>query len=274
MRAPAEPVLTPEDRAIWSAYERQALAHSRTLVHARRVEAARRIAADFHAANPNGYLAWSAGKDSTALVHLVRVDRGLDVPAMSIKDDLDFPGEEEYLARWAGEWGVRLEIVRPAFSLQGFLRDRGSELDPSEDMHGRAAALSREGFYPLIDEYVARTGQRAVYLGLRAEESRGRARNLWTHGTCYERRDGIRVCQPLVRWRGVDVFSYLLARGIEPLAIYRCAAFHGGDPSRVRKSWWVPGAHTSRGGMVWLKRYWPSLYRQLEELLPSAARFA
>jgi hypothetical protein len=37
----------------------------------------------------------------------------------------------------------------------------------------------------------------------------------------------------------------------------------------LRKSWWVPGAHTD--GVAWLARYYPSLYRQLCAWLPGIA---
>lgn len=281
LRTAHEPILTEEDLCLWNAWSRAALAHARTRLHARRVDEARRIAVDAMTADQSAhvddwYVGWSAGKDSTALVHLLRVDLGMDdIAVMSVKDDLDFPGEEEYLTRWATAWGIRVDIVRPRFSLQDLLAARGEDLDASEDFHGRAAELSREGFYPIIDEYVKRTGRNRAFLGLRAEESFGRSRNVAMNGVTYTRKsDGVTVCQPLARWTGLDVFGYLLSREIEPLHVYRCLALHHGDAGRVRKSWWVPGANTRHGGMVWLRRYYPSLHRKLCELLPSAGRYA
>ena len=95
------------------------------------------------------YLGWSAGKDSTAMTHLVCVEgEHRDWHILSIKDDLDFPGEEKYVRRWAAAWGLQsLDVVHPPFSLQAWLRDHAADLDAGDDMHGRMAGLSREGFY-------------------------------------------------------------------------------------------------------------------------------
>lgn len=272
----SEPVLTDLDRAEWAAYLRRARAHGSTAAHRRRVEEARAVTRAFLRSHPLAYVAWSGGKDSTALVALaaeVAEEVGWIPVALSIKDDLDFPGEEEYVRSLADRLGYHLDVVHPAVSLQGWLRARGPGLAADADFHGRRAALSREGFYPLIDAYVTTTGRRAVLLGLRAEESKGRAANLGLRGATYRRADGTWVGCPLARWDGVDVFAYLLRRGIEPLPIYRCCRLHGGDPGRVRKSWWVPGASTRLGGMAWLRTYWPSLHARLGELVPSARFF-
>lgn len=266
-----EPFLTSDDRRIWDAWARQALAHARTLQHARRLDVARRLVAEMAAVAPDAYVAWSAGKDSTALVHLVCVECGVPARAMAVKDDLDFPGEEDYLREHAARWGVVLDVVRPPFSLQAWLAGHAHELEADEDLHSRSAAFSQAAFYDVVAAYRERAGTPGVYLGLRAEESRGRAMNRATHGTLYQKRDGERVCTPLADWRGIDVYAYLLSRSVDMLPVYRCVRFHE-RPDRVRKSWWLPGASTRHGGMVWLRAYYPSLYRRLCELLPDAGR--
>ena len=261
-----EPVLTDDDRDLWAAWSETSCLWARGSVHAHRVDEARRAIADMQERAPRAYIAWSGGKDSTAMAHLAA---GLGVRvAMSVKDDLDFPGEEEYLRVLAAQWGIRLDIERPAFSLQSWLVEHPG-LDASDDMHGRATAFSEAAFYSLIDAYRDRHGCPGVYLGLRGEESRGRKMNLATRGLVYEKCGGEIVCQPLARWRGIDVFAYLLSRDIPVLPLYRCVALRR-EPDRIRKSWWLPGADSKRGGMIWLRTYWPSLYGRLCEIMPSA----
>lgn len=84
------------------------------------------------------------------------------------------------------------------------------------------------------------------------------------------------VACPLADWSGMDVLTYLLVTGIEPLHVYRCIAFaHVREPWRIRKSWWIQGdASTRRGGVTWLRHYYPSLYRQLLAWFPRAQGFA
>lgn len=268
-----EPRLTPEDRRIWDAWRRQALTHARTRRHLGRVESARREIERMAERRPDAYVAWSAGKDSTALVHLVRVECAVPGRVMAVKDDLDFPGEEEYLRELADAWGVDLDILRPPFSLQAWLAEHAADIEADEDLHSRSAAFSKAAFYAVVRAYRESMGAPGVYLGLRAEESRGRALNRYQRGRTYQKADGEVVCQPLADWTGIDVYAYLLSRGIDLLPMYRCVRLHE-RPDRVRKSWWLPGASTRHGGMVWLRAYYPSLYRRLCELLPDAGRHA
>jgi len=205
-----EPILTSADRSTWEQWERLALAHAGLAVHKARVQRSLGIVADMAKRCPSAYIAWSGGKDSTALVHLVCVEAGLPVRAMSIKDDLDFPGEEEYVLDLSAEWGVACDIVRPPFSLQDWLKQHGAELDPGEDMHGRDVAFAKKAFYLVVEAYRLSHASPGVYLGLRKEESRARMMNRIQRGPIYTKKTGETVCQPLCDWtgsKGIDLDS-------------------------------------------------------------------
>lgn len=265
-----EPRLTDDDRRAWETFRMTALAHAGRRIHRDRVERARRIIEDALHQHPNACVMWSGGKDSTALTHLVCVELGARLPVYSEKDDLDYPGEEDYVRDLASQWGADLRVIRPPFSLREWMREHAPELRADEDMHSRSAELSKAAFYSLVEEATATHD--LVFLGLRAEESRGRAMNRATRGTMYRKQNGQVVCQPLADWRGLDVYAYLFARGIDVLPVYRCIGLmHADEPWRVRKSWWIPGAATRHGGIVWLRRYWPSLYADLCRMLPDAS---
>lgn len=265
-----EPYLTTEDHRIYNTWMRQAAVHARTTLHRRRVDKAGAVVEDMAERCPDAYVAWSGGKDSTALMHLAS-SRGVR-RAMSEKDDLDFPGEEEYVRNLAAAWDVEVDILRPPFSIETWLREHAADIDPTEDMHGRTADLSRQAFYGPIETYSADRGRPGVYLGLRAEESRGRTMNRATRGALYQKNSGEMICTPLADWLGIDVYAYLASRGIEPLSVYRCVRMHE-SPDRVRKSWWLPGSHTRHGGMRWLSTYYPSLFRRLCDIWPQAQAF-
>lgn len=266
----SEPILLPEDHRIWNVWKRGALAHAKTQLHRRRLERARGIVLDMAERCPNAYVGWSGGKDSTALTHLVAVECGVQAHAMSVKDDLDYPGEEDYIQGLADAWGIRLDIVRPPMSLQAWLADHRHELSAMEDVHSRSSEFSRKAFYEPIRMYAEVLGLPGVYLGLRAEESHGRRMNRATHGSLYSKADGETVCTPLADWKGIDIYAYLLSREIAPLPVYRCVRLHD-SPDRIRKSWWLPGSHSRKGGMVWLRLYYPSIFARLCELLPDAS---
>lgn len=271
----SEPVLSAEDVRVWEGWRRTFGLHTRTLGYQRALLDAKRIAARALDGAAKPMVSWSGGKDSTALTHLLRVGLGADVLAVSEKDDLDYPGEEEYVRGSAAAWGLRLEIVRPPVSPMAWLLERRGELSAGEDMHSRAAGLSRACFYGVMER--ANEGHDVVFWGLRTEES-GRRRALLTQkGASYTLKSGVRRCAPLARWTGLDVLAYLQAHGIEPLSVYRCCGFlpeHRLKPWLIRKSWWIPGAHASNGWAVWLKRYWPSLFARLTDLTYDARCYA
>lgn len=225
----------------------------------------------------------SAGKDSTVMWHLLAVEMGLPFEAVSEKDDLDYPGEESYLAALSSAWGAPVRIVRPPISPAAFIEDmaKRGDLRPGDDIHGRSAALSKACFYNVITEAVK--GYSVSALGLRAEESGTRRTVIQELGRSYELRGKAKKghprqirCNPVGGWSGIDVYAYAVSRGFDLLHVYRCVGFHPehrAEPFRVRKSWWLPGAESSRGQVAWLFRYYPSLYERMRGWMPHASMF-
>jgi len=271
----AEPVLTAADRAAWDRWSRTCAMHARTVEHRRRVESARRTVAEAFDASTSWAVMVSGGKDSTALASVVAgVAPGVQLA--SEKDDMDYPGEREYVEHLAARLGCPIDIITPPVSPREVIARMGAEVGAMGDWHGRAAELSRVCFYEPVEAYSSRFA--GVFLGLRQDESRGRRMNRATHGRLYRKAsarhaDGQLVCTPLADWRDVDVYGYLGARGIDLLPVYRCIDFmHRDRPGAIRKSWWIPEGNAARhGGVAWLRRYYPSLYRTLIEWVPSAS---
>lgn len=257
----SEPLLTEEDHRIWTKWKRICLLHARTKSYKRRVELARSCIKDMHFRCPDAYIAWSAGKDSTAMTHLIAsIIPG--VRAMSIKDDCDFPDEVEYIQYLANKWNVNLDVIGPDFSMQDYLASLDTELD--SDLHSRTSEFSKLGFYSIIEEYRNKFEFPGVFLGLRKAESDYRLLNRIKNGMIYTKADGETVCQPICDWSNIDVYAYLFEHDIELLPVYRCVRLHK-CPGDVRKSWWV----TARGrNVIWLRTYYPSLYNRLRQLIP------
>lgn len=268
-----EPMLRSEDVACWERWRSVFALHARSRDHARVVDEARRIIGRELDRSSAPQVSWSAGKDSTALTHLVVVGCGAKhVRVVSEKDDLDYPGEETYITELAREWGAKLDILRPPMSPLEFIERRAAMMSCGEDIHGRSAALSKACFYGVME--AANAGHDLVMMGIRAEES-GRRRILGqTRGAAYTIKSGTRRAHPLMHWRGLDVYAYLQSVGVEPLHVYRCVALmHEREPWRLRKSWWLPGRSAGHGQVAWLRRYWPSLWAKVKHLFPDARAY-
>ena len=222
----SEPILTDEDHRIWGLWRMVALSHSKTDRHKHKIDMAKKHVEAMMEVAPGAYIALSGGKDSSAMAVLI-AEMGLRPRVMSVKDDLDFSGEEEFVQSLCNMLSLAVDVVRPPFSLQQWIADHGHDMPADEDMHGRSAEFSQAAFYGVIDAYRERAGTPGVYLGLRKGESHGRMMNRATHGTVYQKKQtGEWVCQPLCDWTGLDVFAYLFAHDVPILDVYRCCRCH------------------------------------------------
>ncbi len=279
-----EPLLRAEDYRAWDAWMKVVWLHRRSLAFRRAVDQARRVTEQALASATKPSVSCSGGKDSIDLAHLVGVlCGGKHAVVHSEKDDLDFPGEEAYVQRWASEWGLDLRILRPPISPRAWLEQHAGGMSGMDDVHGQLAALSKACFYPVMR--AADEGHDLVFLGLRAEESRVRRILRARRGLTYDLKGyadahpGERQvrCNPLADWRGIDVYAYAEEHGIELLPVYRCIGWlpeHRAKPWLVRKAWWLPGSHAANGQAAWLKHYWPSLYEVYVRLFGDARSFS
>lgn len=263
-----EPILQADDIEIWDRWMLTAETHAKTRAFARRVDSAKRVL-EAGAAHQPASVSWSGGKDSTAVVHLACVEMGMgDVyDVRSEKDDLDFPGEREYVERLGAAWGLRLRVYEPPVSLVAYMDERAGRMSAGDDIHSRRSDLSKRFFYPLTREMDE--GLELVVLGLRSGESAIRRGLRERRGRLYQLASGTWRALPIADWSGLDVFAYIASRGIEILPVYRCVGLmHASEPWRIRKSWWVPGSSAQDGKMAWLRRYYPSLYARAARWFP------
>ncbi len=268
-----EPVLSAEDVAVWKRWEATFALRARSREFRRRVDEAKRIAARELERASAPCVAWSAGKDSTALAHLVAVELATThVTLVREKDDLDYAGAEEYVTALAASWGAPLTIVRPDVSPAEWVAARARNMSLGDDIHSRSAGLSKACFYGVMER--ANQNHDLVMMGLRAEESGLRSQLIRRKGASYALKSGERRAHPIGALTGLDVLTYLHAVGVEPLHVYRCVAFlHATEPWMIRKSWWLPGISARHGQVAWLRRYYPSLYERAKRLFGNAASF-
>ena len=240
--------------------------HARTRLHTCRIDVARKAINDWLERSISPAVMWSGGKDSTVMAHLA-LSLAPEIELVSEKDDLDYPGERDYVEQLAGDWRANLTVLEPETSPAQWMTDNASCITVGDDMHGRAAELSKACFYSIVENY---SSGRSIMLGLRTEESKGRNAHRASRGLVYQAR-GQLVAQPIADWTGIDVYAYCLTHGIELLPLYQCVGLmHARDPWRIRKSWWIQGSAGVTGGIQWLRYYYPSLYYKLLEWIPLA----
>lgn len=236
--------------------------------HRRRVERALDFIAETLAVCRNPYVAWSGGKDSTTLLHLCMRLRP-DIPAVCCQTDIELPDNVEFVSRAAAAMGANLTLIRPQVSAWQVLRECGG---PFGQVNIATSRLDRECFFEPLMKYVRERGHDLAFLGLRGEESRGRLLNRRARGLRYQNRArSITIATPLADWSGRDIMAYLTSNGIPINPVYSKTRFHP-EPERIREGWWVPGEQAAaRGAVVWLRHYYPELYRRLAQEWPEVA---
>jgi len=212
------------------------------------------------------YVAWSGGKDSTALAHLVtRLYPETEI--WSEKDDCDFPGEYEYVKMVGEKYNFNLKITF-CDSLWQAIQDQ--KIDICEDLHSRGTAFSDQFFYSEVAKQEARHD--GCFLGLRDQESRGRRLNTYMRSAIYQKKNGKYICNAIHHWSAVDVFSYLVSHEIPILDVYFKTKFMG-HPTKIRKSWMLPSHQASQGYCSWLRYYYPEMFEQLKALHPEVKSY-
>lgn len=274
-RGVSEPILTEDDEARWASWMRACLEHSRTHAHKRRVDRGLATVREALATCDPWCVMFSGGKDSRVLVQLVCVDAGYRGRVISHKDDLDFPESEPYVRRVGEELGLDLAVVRPPVSPAEWMRDNAAKGGMTVDLHSRQSEIARAAWWDTIDNETAAFA--GYFDGLAAHESKARRINRMYRGNLYEKNHRVRgkimVAHPLHDWTPHDIYGYCAARGIELLPLYKCIGLMDSvEPWQLREEWWAPSERQAER-VAWLRRYYPSLYRQLCAWMPDARMY-
>jgi len=236
--------------------------------HRRKIERALEFIAATLDSCRKPYVGWSSGKDSTVVLHLCQQLRP-DIPALCCQTDIDLPDNEWFVPEIVRRLRINFTSVRPKVSAWQILRECGG---PFGQVNVATSRLDRECFYEPMAEVVRERGYDLTFLGLRAEEAKGRRMNRRLRGLRYfNRTHGIEIAQPIADWSGRDVMAYLVANDIPINPVYAKTRFRP-EPERVREGWWIPGEQqATQGGIVWLRYYYPQLYQRLAVEWPEVA---
>ena len=162
------------------------------------------------------YIAFSGGKDSLVVAHLVSRVAG-SIPMVYCDDELLYPEHIEYMEAAKARIGDRLRIVQGAGLHRQWFRPWKPGMDwwrtPHRDMEALPWATDRT---VSPGELASRLGYNGVFLGLRRGESVRRA-DILEASTGIDRLNSIWYCNPLIEWTGDDVWDYIHEHGLDVL---------------------------------------------------------
>jgi 3'-phosphoadenosine 5'-phosphosulfate sulfotransferase (PAPS reductase)/FAD synthetase len=204
------------------------------------------------------YVAFSTGKDSTALLNLVREQCPnvavvyLDSPGCALPESLKLLDTYERQGMNLIRWQVKsfLEIYREV-DLE----------DPRWD-----AITMKELVYKPVKQLITEHGFDGIFLGLRADESHARRVSAHMRGELFFRKSNqVIECLPLLWWSADDVWTHILSEDL----LYNAAYDHGFE----RVCFWCGQSGRTRGRWVTLKRHWPQLFNQLAAEFPEVTLY-
>jgi len=209
----------------------------------------------------NPYLAFSGGKDSLCVLHLVREQRP-DVPAVYFDANNAFPEVEELLAQTPNL--IRFQADEPfleTLARYGFGADEAKALD---------RATMKSTVWNPVNRLIARYQFDGMAYGLRKQESHRRKVHGLTRGAVFQyKRDGLWGCQPVTDWKYMDVWAYIVSQNLSYCATYD--KMWDMPEAEQRISYWAGETNRERGRWAWLKRNYPDLFNQFRQRFPEAS---
>lgn len=196
-------------------------------------------------------LAFSAGKDSTVLLHLVR-QFSPNIITIWGNTTIEFPECIQFAKRLQREWNLNFYEARPDRSFWWIVENYGWPLmGKTFGVGGVAHKESREQFFDDLAERGELNGDYAiqaevpissacctflkerpseklqkalgvdgVFLGILASESRQRMFNFLQYGEWYKPKGGVWKCHPLAIWTDDDIWAYIRRFNVPYASLY------------------------------------------------------
>lgn len=238
------------------------LLHSRTREHKTKVAKAREAVTQWLACTCLRYVSFSAGKDSTCTLALVR-EQARGTLAVYWDAACAFPEVETLIAQTPH--CLKYPAAEPFLeTLSRFGVHCGTELE---------RATMRSTVTEPIKAFLSEVNCDGAAYGLRAEESYGRLMNRRKRGPVfYSKQFKVWMCQPVCDWSYLDVWAFIVSNDLAYCGTYD--RMWDLPEAEQRISYWAGETNRQQGRWLWLRRNYPALWSKLRNRLPEAEAYA
>lgn len=154
-------------------------------------------------------VAWTGGKDSTVLLHLIRTcfDGTIPFPVMFNDSTMEFDEIYEFTGRITNEWGINLVIVRhDVKELEVFHKTQDGE---------RKKELVRIMKIHALDRFQKKNGIEAYIAGIRLDEHPARSKESY-----FSPRVGHTRIHPILHFSEQDIWEYIKTFSVPYARLY------------------------------------------------------
>jgi 3'-phosphoadenosine 5'-phosphosulfate sulfotransferase (PAPS reductase)/FAD synthetase len=204
------------------------------------------------------YISFSGGKDSLVLLILCRELGLTNIPVFTQGDDLDFDFKEEYCKRI---------VSKMDFQDYNYIHSDVSALEKLKNIDLSKDSQIKGVFSHVYRKFAKNRNLDASITGLRIEESKKRKKMILARSEIFENKKNIWQCNPIARWSGIDVFSYIIQRDVEYIEIYD-KDDEETAPHDIRFSWAFSPEFASKGSATFLKKNYPEKFVKLCRINP------
>lgn len=154
-------------------------------------------------------VAWTGGKDSTVLLHLIRTyfNGSVPFPVMFNDSTMEFDEIYEFIARMTDEWGINLVIVKhDDKELEAFYKTKDGE---------RRKEFVRIMKIHALDSFQKKHGLEAYVAGIRWDEHPARSKESY-----FSPRVGHTRIHPILHFSEQDIWEYIRAFNVPYVRLY------------------------------------------------------
>lgn len=153
-------------------------------------------------------IAWTGGKDSTLILHMVKEihDGEIPSPALFIDSTFEFPETYEFVDKISEEWGVDVHVAKAEELVEKYHETEDEEKKKEIWHHMKIRA---------IDQALDENGWDALLVGIRWDEHPARSEETYFS----PREDHTRV-HPILHFTEADVWAYISSNDLPYHPLY------------------------------------------------------
>jgi phosphoadenosine phosphosulfate reductase len=246
------------------------LLYSRLPIFQKRINEANNLILQALSMGDFWYLACSFGKDSLCLLDLI-VKIKPNIPVLHMDSGYCFPETYETRGYYQNKMSLNLTIKPAPIDYFDLMRDFGiPSVNRTKSQQINIVKMLKKDT-SLV--WARQNGLNGVFLGLRKDEANGRKLILNLKSPIYQLKNDLWKANPLANWSFKDIWAYILSNNLKYPEFYDKTGL-GRTREWIRNSSWCTTDGAERGQVVWLKHYYPDLYRKLVKAFPEISRYS